>query len=183
MPGALHLVGSAQMASSCEERYLLCRKGSRMCEEADSSAELYSMDRLRHKTLFIGCAERVCAPNAPTARPLGAAARLPAGRTSSSATATARPAQNSAACARALLGLYLHVSEAAGTSGRERVAAAAENGHRRRQTAAAIASLRERAARGAPTIDAVCAVAWARADGTRRMPIFVDNATSEARGR
>ena len=66
----------SQMAKSCEQRYFLCRKGSKMCSEAE--AALPPMDRTLRMMLFLGCAERLCAPpEEPTRRPAGAeAARL-----------------------------------------------------------------------------------------------------------
>ena len=168
------------MGGSCEEHYFLCRRGSRMCAEADQTTEQL-MDRYAQKALFLGCAERGCAPLAPSS-PAGNN-RLPAAQ--AGGDGGAQPAQNSAACARALLQLYLHVNDrstggavglpAAGASSSALPSAGGGNAARRRPSlaaASALAALRARAASGAPALDASCADAWARSNGGQRPPSF-----------
>ena len=180
-----------QMAGSCEQRYFLCKKGSRMCVEDDLAME-HPMDRLHQKALFIGCAERLCAP--PESGPMASTStftkllfsgvNLLYGKRGVGGLGTARPAIDSGDCARQLLSLYLHVSDAS-HKGLSASPIAAEK--ERRKVAAAMAVLRERAKVGAAggdgltfELDAVCDAAWAKSEGGKRMPVFVpaSNATT-----
>ena len=166
---------SAQMASSCEERYMLCKRGSRMCAGADAAMES-PMDRHASKALFLGCAERVCAPSTES---IGRGApQWPEGV----APIANRPPLNSAQCAAALLQLLLHVSDAGPlqSSSVEGASGGAGGGGggmlRRRGGAAAAETLRARAAGAPPAmalIDSVCEEAWRSSRGGARPPTFL----------
>lgn len=92
----------SSMSHSCEDRYFLCRKSSRMCADADAEIGADArLDSLSAKALFLGCAESLCAPNA------------------SSVTAEL-PSKNSTACGLALVALYHNLSGAAGPAVRLR---------------------------------------------------------------
>ena len=173
----------AQMAGSCEQRYLLCKRHSRACNE-DEDGSLHPVDRTSVRALYLGCAERTCAELTPTTR---THVDLPRRDTTD---ADARPAPNSTACAQALLALYLRIAEAAAmtaaTTPRLAVRRNAtppstpfaalnpQDGGRHAAVAArAMASLRARAAGGNPPArDDVCEDAWVRSQGGRRPPIF-----------
>ena len=159
----------AQMASSCEERYMLCKRGSKMCVEADASME-HAMDRHNFKALFLGCAERVCAPPADLPKQPWPTSVEPIAH---------RPPMDSRECAAALMRLYLHVNESATTgAGVGAVAFADWKGGgvaKRRAQHAASEALRARA-EGAPEpaalMDSVCLKAWADSRAGLRTPTF-----------
>lgn len=183
---------SSQMASSCEQRYFICKRHSRMCYAADGASP-HPMDRLSKKALFLGCAEGLCAK--------------PRAKGSSLATAEAasadgmRPQANSTACARLMLSLWLRVraSNSASlfhglTGSHAEGANAAHSSSQdpswrrsaeaiRRYGVAADEVLTARALGGLPgplaaafrsgqRLDAVCRDAWQRSNGGERMPIF-----------
>ena len=168
-----------QMAGSCEERYFVCKKGSRMCVEAEAQAD-HPMDRHASRALFLGCAERICAP-----------AQQQSSATSALLTrAPPRPPLNSSECAAALLRLFVHVSTNANVTSVDALSARSggsggsgvAGSSRRRAVAAVQASmevLQARAAAGEATVDEVCADAWLRSGGARRTPVFLPrNATA-----
>lgn len=49
---------ASSMASSCEDHFFYCERGSRMCIEFES--ELHPFERTPAKALFMGCAEGLC---------------------------------------------------------------------------------------------------------------------------
>jgi hypothetical protein len=95
---------TSQMASSCEDRYFYCRKGSRRCAESERALPL--MEQPARKALFLGCAESVCAGNLPS--PLHASPAAAAQSTSQAERDL--PPANSTLCAQRLLQLWLRVS-------------------------------------------------------------------------
>ena len=143
---------ASQMAGSCEQRFFICKRGSRACGEEEARAP--PMDQSRRKALFLGCAERLCAP--PVS--VEAAADAPS---------NAAPA-NSSACGQAMLSLWLHVSESGGGGG----GGGGGAGKLERVEAMALAALRSRANGALPRLDDVCADAWKRSDGGMRYPSF-----------
>jgi hypothetical protein len=98
---------NSQMASSCEDRYFLCRRGSRACVETDANAA--PMDRTALKALFLGCAEGLCAPVTPSTARLRQNVQEAPSRAPSTASLST-PSANTSACARRLLRLWLNMS-------------------------------------------------------------------------
>ena len=118
---------SSPMASSCEQRYFVCKRHSKMCYEADAM-ETHPMDRLAPKALFLGCAEALCAvPAEQPGLPWTPPAALPGKRAVTElvelqAAPMLRPRANSTACARLMLSLWLRVRAANRPGSRSRAA-------------------------------------------------------------
>ena len=143
----------SQMASSCEDRYFICRKPSRRCIETEAALE--PVDQTNRRALFLGCAEQLCDPGA---------------------------ASNTTECAGRLLSLWINISSTEDRPTRGRPAGELRRGESRAAVVfqSAISTLRARAAAALPPgegspwghLSPVCLDAWQRSRGGAAYPVF-----------